>query len=78
MVVCSVFNISVTDLLRYLRYKKHRYSLASKLVFWQEKFEKQILSLQEIGGAFAQWFNITAADSVDFVHRRTVRLHWLM
>ena len=39
-----------------------------KLIFWQEKFEKQILSLQPIGRAFAQWFNITAADSVDFLH----------
>ena len=39
------------------------------------KFEKKILSLQPTGRAFAQWFNITAADSVDFGHQRTVRLH---
>ena len=75
MVVCSVLDIFVTDLLRCLRYRKTPIFLYVQVGILQEKFEKQILSLQPIGRAFAQWFKIIAADSVDFGHQRTVRLH---
>jgi len=65
MVDCSVLNISVTDLLRYLRYKKTPIFCSEHVGILARNILEINSQSTEIGKA--QWFNITAADSVDFV-----------
>ena len=57
MVDCSVFNISVSDLMRYLRYKKTPIFCSDQVGILARKIRETNSQSTEIGRAFAQWFN---------------------